>query len=592
VTTAGSAIEKVDPFTAEMIKNGLMVACEEMFYAFGRTAMSPVIYEVLDYAVGIASAGGELVAQTPGVPGFTGVLDFVAADTLEKWRKEMRPGDVYVLNVPYRSGTHLNDVALVLPSFHKDNLLGLIINKGHWSEVGGMHFGSWTSDATEIYQEGMQFPNIRLYLEGQPNRDLIEMIRANSRLPEQTSGDMEAQVASMKVADRRIQKLIEKYGVDVIRASMDKLLDDGEKLAALKLKDLPKGTFEAEDYIDDDGITDDPLYVQAKVTISDDAFVADFTGSASQGKGSINSPLPGTVSGVRETYMAVTDPHAPANAGFFRPIRVIAPEGSVFNAVRPAPTSTYWESMSYATDLVWKALAPHVPDRLSAGHFLSILATILAGVDDRTREPFAVVEPQPGGWGARNDGDGESGLVACGDGETYIASNEVYERNMPILVDRYELNVEGGTGHGRFRGGFGVIKDYVVRCPEASFTVSVGRAKYPPWGVDGGSDGTPNTCVVFKHGREPMIARKVGGLRLVKGEKVSLRSGGGGGWGSPLDRDPGLVLADVRNGYVSSEQAREIYGVVLEDGRVDVERTGQRRETMRAGAPRAEPVKG
>src|SRR5439155_663494 len=252
--------ETSEPLTAEMIKRGLIVGCEEMFYAFGRTAMSPVIYEVLDYAVGIANADGELVAQTPGVPGFSGVLDFVASDVLEKWRKEMRPGDVYVLNVPYRSGTHLNDFALVLPSFHKDDLLGLIINKG-----------------------------------------------------------------------------------------------------------LPKGTFEAEDYIDDDGITEDPLYVKAKVTISDDAFVVDFTGSAPQGKGSINSPLPGTVSGVRETYMAVMDPHALANAGFFRPIRVIAPEGSVFHAVRPAPTSTYWESMSYSVDLVWKALAPHVPDRLSSG---------------------------------------------------------------------------------------------------------------------------------------------------------------------------------------------------------------------------------
>src|SRR5436190_2321850 len=306
-------------------------------------------------------------------------------------------------------------------------------------------------------------------------------------------------------------------------------------------------------------------------------------GKRAPGEGSINSPLPGTVSGVRETYMAVMDPHALANAGFFRPIRVIAPEGSVFHAVRPAPTSTYCESMSYSVDLVWKALAPHVPDRLSAGHFLSILATILAGVDDRTREPFAVVEPQPGGWGARNDGDGESGLVACGDGETYIASNEVYERNMPILVDRYELNIEAGTGHGRFRGGFGVIKDYVVRCPEASFTVSVGRAKYPPWGVDGGTDGTPNTCIIFKHGREPMVARKVGGLKLVRGEKVSLRSGGGGGWGPPLERDPELVLSDVRNEYLTVEQARDIYGVVVEGMQVDGGGTQRRREEMRRG---------
>lgn len=365
------------------------------------------------------------------------MLDFVALEVLEKWGGDMKPGDVYMLNVPYRSGTHLNDVTLVLPVFSKDRLISLIINKGHWSEVGGMRFGSWTSDATEIFQEGTQFPNVRLYIEGKPNKDVIDIIRHNSRLPEFTLGDMEAQVASMKVAEQRLQKLIEKYGVEQVLESMDRLLEDGRRLAKLKLRELPRGEFTAEDLIDDDGVTDSPLPVRVRVKIADDEFLVDFTGSAPQGKGSINSPLPATVSGVRETYMAVMDPHAHPNAGFFSPLKVIAPEGSVFNPVRPAPTSTFWEAMSYATDLVWKALAPHVPEKLSAGHFLSILATILAGRFDETGEPFAIVEPQPGGWGAGHDMDGESGLVACGDGETYIASNEVYERRTPILVERF-----------------------------------------------------------------------------------------------------------------------------------------------------------
>jgi N-methylhydantoinase B len=362
---------------------------------------------------------------------------------------------------------------------------------------------------------------------------------------------------------------------------MERLLSDGERFARQKLRELPKGTFEAEDYIDDDGITDEPLYVRVRVTITDDEFVADFTGSAPQGKGSINSPLPATVSGVRETYMAVMDPHALPNAGFFRPLKVIAPQGTVFHPVRPAPTSTFWEAHSYATDLVWKALAPHVPDRLSAGHFLSIVATILAGKDDSTGEPFVIVEPQPGGWGACYDMDGESGLVACGDGETYIASNEVYERRTPILVERFCLNIEAGTGHGKYRGGFGVIKDYVVRCKEASFTVSVGRSKFPPWGVAGGQKGTPNGCVIYQHGQPPRWVRKVGGFRLVRGEKVSLRTGGGGGWGSPLERDPELVLLDVRNEYITPEQAREIYGVVIEDKKVNYEATERLRALMR-----------
>jgi N-methylhydantoinase B len=569
-------------FTFEIIRNGLITANEEMFYAFGRTAMSPVIYEVLDYAVGITDSKGELIAQAPGVPGFSGVLDFVAREVIQKWGEDMKAGDVYALNVPYNSGTHLNDVTLAMPVFYKGELLSLILNKGHWSEVGGMHFGSWTSDSTDIYQEGLMLPNVRLYVEGKPNRDVIDIILENSRLPKHTLGDMEAQVASMKVAARRIEKLIEKYGFESVEYAMEKIIDDGVKLALVNIRKLPKGVFEAEDYVDDDGLSDEPVYVRVKVTITDNEFVADFTGSGTA-RGSIASPFAATVSGVRETYMAITDPHVHLNGGYFRPLKVIAPEGSVFHPVKPAPTSTYWESMAYSTDLVWKALAPHVPDKLTAGHFLSILATILGGVDDRTGEPFAIVEPQPGGWGAGYDMDGESGLVACGDGETYIASNEVYEKHMPILVERFCLNVESGTGHGKHRGGFGVIKDYRVLCSEAYFTVSIGRNKFPPWGVDGGTNGTSNYCVIFKQGEEPRVVRKVAAVKLKKGDLVSLRSGGGGGWGDPLDRDPELVRMDVKNEYISIKVAREVYGVILDPDTLSIRwgETKKLREEMR-----------
>ncbi|MEM3481216.1 MAG: hydantoinase B/oxoprolinase family protein [Candidatus Korarchaeum sp.] len=573
----------VDPFTLEIIKNGLIVANDEMFYAFGRTAKSPVIYEVLDYAVALADSKGELIALAPGVPGFSGVLDFVAREVLEKFGSDIKDGDIFISNVPYHSGTHLNDVTLSMPIFYRDKLLGFAINKGHWSEVGGMHFGSWTSDSTEIFQEGTQFPCVKLFVEGKPNRDVIDIIRYNSRLPEFTIGDMEAQAASLKVAARRVISLIEKYGLDAVQLAMEKILSDGERYAKIKLRELPKGEFEAEDYIDDDGITDNPLYVRVKVKITDDEMVVDFTGSAEQAKGSINSSYPATVSGVRETYMAVTDPHAMPNGGYFKPLKVIAPEGTVFNPRRPAPTSTFWEAMSYTTDLVWKALAPHVPEKLSAGHFLSILATILGGVDDRTGEPFAIVEPQAGGWGASYNSDGESALVACGDGETYIASAEVYERRMPILVERYCLNTEDGTGHGKFRGGFGIIRNYMVLCSEASFTVSIGRSKFPPWGVDGGCQGTPNYCIVYKHNEEPKRVRKVAALRLVKGEMVSLRSAGGGGWGSPLDRDPKLVQWDVKNDYITIETARNVYGVVIDPKtlEIDMEATKKLREEIK-----------
>ncbi len=575
----------VDPFTLEIIKNGLVVANEEMFQAFARTAKSPVIYEVLDFAVGMTDSEGKLIAQAPGVPAFSGVLDFAAREVLEKWGSDLHPGDVIVSNVPYESGTHLNDVTLALPVFYRDELIGMILNKGHWTEVGGMAFGSWNPNATEIYQEGIQLPCVKLYKEGKPNRDVIDIILENSRMPEYTLGDMEAQAASMKVAERRIQSLIEKYGVDNVLLAMKKLLRDGEKYALLKLKELPKGVFEAEDYIDSSiAGTEEPVYVRAKITITDEEFIVDFTGSAEQVMSPINSPYPATVSGVREVYMALTDPHAYPNGGFFSPLKVIAPEGTIFHPIKPAPTSTDWEAIAFATDLVWKALAPHVPEKLTAGHFLSIIATIVGGINDRTGEPFAIVEPQPGGWGAGYDMDGTSGLVACGDGETYIASSEVYERNFPILVERYMLNVEDGVGHGKHRGGFGVIREYRILNSQALVTIQVGRHDFPPWGVDGGLPGPGNRVIVYRDGKGEEI-RRISAELLKKGDLISIRTSGGGGWGDPLERDPELVLEDYRNDLISLETAREVYGVVIDPERMEIdwEKTKSLRERRGQG---------
>jgi N-methylhydantoinase B len=574
----------VDPFTLEIIKNGLIVANEEMFQAFARTAKSPVIYEVLDFAVGMTDGQGRMIAQAPGVPAFSGVLDFAAREVLDKWGDDLHPGDIIVANVPYESGTHLNDVTLTLPLFYKDELIGMVVNKGHWSEVGGMAFGSWNPNATEIYQEGIMLPCVKLFEEGKPNRDVIDIILENSRLPDYTYGDMEAQAASMRVAARRVQALIDKYGVDSVLLAMQKLLDDGEKYAMLKLKELPKGEFEAEDYIDAAiAGTEEPVYVRAKIEITEDKFIVDFTGSGKQVMSPINSPFPATVSGVRETYMAVTDPHAHPNAGFFKPLEVIAPPGTIFHPVKPAPTSTDWEAIAYATDLVWKALAPKVPHKLTAGHFVSIIATIVGGIHDKTGEPFAIVEPQPGGWGAGYDMDGTSGLVACGDGETYIASAEVYERNFPILVERYMLNTEDGVGHGKFRGGFGVIREYRILNSQALVTIQVGRHEFPPWGVDGGLPGPGNRVVIHRGGKVEEI-RRISAEIFHKGDLVSIRTSGGGGWGNPLERDPKRVLEDYKNDLITLEIAEEVYGVKIDPEKMDIDWEETKRLRKEKGA--------
>lgn len=570
---------KVDEFTLEIIQNNLIAAAEESFVAFGRTSKSPVIYEVLDYAAGLTDGEGRLVAQANGVPGFLGTLDMATKDCIEKFGEDFALGDICITNVPYTSGTHLNDVTLVMPVFVKKRLVAFSTIKGHWSELGGMHFGSWTSDSTEIYQEGMIFPPIKLFEGGKQNKAIVDMIKANVRTPTLTLGDMEAHAAALRVAARRIDEFCGKYGVETVLTAIERIMRNGEKLMRLKLKELPHGTFVAEDMVDDDGITDTPVPVKATVTIDDDAFTIDLRESGKQARGSINSPWCATISAARTILKAVTDPHGPSNDGNFRILKVLAADGTIFKPIPPAPTSTYWESMAFVTDLVWKALASHLPDRLSAGHFLSVCATIVGGTDDRTREPFAIVEPQAGGWGGADRKDGESGLVCSGDGETYIMSNEVIEVRHPILVEQYALNTEDGCGKGKFRGGFGLVKDYRINNSNATFTGSFGRSLYPCWGMNGGSGGTPNYFIIYKGG-QARKARKVAAETLGKGDMIRLKTGGGGGFGDPFERDPERVLGDVIDGYISKEQAREEYGVAVDASlRVDREETERLRRS-------------
>jgi N-methylhydantoinase B len=558
-------VQKISEFTLDIIENSLIASAEESFAAFGRASKSPVIYEVLDYAAGLTDSKGKLVAQANGVPGFLGTLDLATQDCINKFgRNGFDPGDICMVNIPYTSGTHLNDVTLVMPVFVKGKLIAFSTIKGHWSEVGGMHFGSWTSDSTEIYQEGLIFTPIKLFEKGKIIPQVVDIIRANVRTPAMTLGDMEAHAASLRVGAKRIEELCNKYGVDTVLNAIERIQKKGEKLMRLRLKDLPHGVFTAEDTVDDDGITDNPVHVQVKVTISKNEFVIDLRGSGDQVKGSINCPWCATVSAARAVFKAVTDPHGPVNEGNFRVLKIIADPGSIFNPLPPKPTSTYWESMAFITDLVWKALAPSMPERLPAGHFLSVCGTIVGGVDDRTKEPFAIVEPQPGGWGAGSMKDGESGLVCSGDGETYIMSNEVIEVRYPIIVEQYALNVEDGCGKGKFRGGFGIIKDYRVNNSHASFTSSMGRSLYPCWGTQGGTNGTPNYFILFENGKEPKRLRKVAAEPMQKGDMVRLKTGGGGGYGEPKQRDVERVLNDVIDGYITPEQALKDYGVVVD----------------------------
>ncbi|CAN5858280.1 hydantoinase B/oxoprolinase family protein [soil metagenome] len=555
---------QIDPFTIEIIKDGLNAIGDEMFVSLQRTSKSPIIYEVLDYCCGITDEQGRLLAQGNGVAGFLGTLSFAVPSVLEKFgASAMREGDVFVTNDPYSGGgTHLSDVSLVMPILVDGELVGFAANKAHWTEVGGKDPGSWTTDSTDIWQEGMQFPCIRLFDAGTPNASVFDMIAANVRTPDMTLGDLWAQVASCRLGGKRFQELCHKHGAAAVRESITILLDYGEAMVLGELAKLPPGVYEAEDWIDDDGLSDEPHYCRVTVTVTPDSFTCDFTGSAQQTRGPINCTWTGLVSAVRLVFKALTDPHIPANEGTFRPMHVICPEGTVLTARRPAPVSTYWETMIFAADLVWKALAPVVPHRLSAGHFLSVCADVTYTIHPDTGQPAILVEPNAGGWGASFDQDGESGLVCVGDGETYILPLEVTEAIYGIQVDRFEFNNDPG-GEGEFSGGRGLIRDYRILSDQGGFiTATFGRHKFMPWGVNGGKSGSRNAVqVIFADGREPVVAGKTARLALQKGDVARLITGAGGGWGDPRNRDRDAVRADLRNGLISDETARDVYGL-------------------------------
>jgi N-methylhydantoinase B len=558
----------IDAFTAEIIRESLVAVADEMFVSLQRTSQSTIIYEVLDFACGVTDEKAQLIAQTNGVTAFAGVLTFTVASVIEKFGPDrIREGDIFATNDPYSGGgTHLSDVAMVMPLFHRGVLMGFAANKAHWTEVGGKDAGSWTTDATEVYQEGLQFPCIRLYEHGEPLESLVDLIRANVRTPDMSVGDMLAQAAGLRMAARRFQEMCDKYGPQQVQAGIDYLLEMGERLVREDMRRLPRGTFTAHDFIDDDGLSPEPIPVQVKVTITDDQFTADFTGSGPMARGPVNCTRTGLMAGMRTIFKSITNPDTPINEGCFRPLQVICPEGNIFSAVRPAPVSTYWETLIYCMDLVWKALAPHLPERMTAGHFMSVCGTILAGPHSETGDLVIMVEPQAGGWGAGADKDGESGLVCVGDGETYIIPVEVCEQKYGVLVDQYALDpVDAGAGERR--GGIGLVRDYRILSEDGMYlTATFGRHKYPPWGIDRGHDGSPNAIEILRaDGSPPVRVGKTARAFLRRGDVARLITGTGGGWGDPKNRPRELVIEDVRRGYVSPAAAQEVYGLSPDD---------------------------
>lgn len=554
-----------DAFTLEIVKDTLVAIGYEMFDAMRRTSMSPIIYEATDFAVGVTDAHGNLIAQGNGVTGFLATLDTAVQSTLVRYAapRELSPGDVFITNVPYEGGgTHLSDVVILVPVFHGARLIAWAVNKAHWTEIGGSHPGSVSTEATEIYQEGLQFPCVKLYEAGRINGALVEMLRANVRLPDSTIGDMHAGVAAAQVGARRVTEMVVKYGADTVVDAMESLLDYGERMTREALAKLPAGTYWAEDLVETDGLGNGPFRIRVKVDISPRRVIVDFTGTEPEARGPINCSYTGLVTAVRCVFMSITNPELPANGGCFRALEVICPPGTFVSAQAPAPVSLFYESVLAAMDVVWKALAPAMPERLPAGHQRAVNATFVAGLHPDTGRLFVMGEPLVGGWGASAARDGDNGQFCCANGETYNIPIELFESRYGLQVEQYAFHNEDG-GAGQYRGGKGVVLDYRVTAEEVYLTYSTSRSQSPPWSLRGGNPGSLNGARVLRSNGSVEVYDMCTRVRVARGDLIRLTSATGGGCGDPKERARADLERDLKNGFMTPVQAARDYGAYI-----------------------------
>ena len=553
----------MEKFTLEIIQDALVSAGDEMFKTLERTSMSPIIYESLDYAVGVTDAKGELLAQGNGATAFLAALDSVVKATLEKYDETnpLNEGDVVISNTPYAGGgTHLSDVSVIYPIFYENELVAFTVNKAHWTELGGTFPGSVSTIATEIYQEGMHFPFVKIKSKGVLNDAIIEMIKVNVRLPDSTLGDLFAGIAAAEIGAKRIITIIEKFGYETFLRAKEDFLNYGERMCIEALKQIPNGVYEGESVIENNGFGEGPFPIKAKVTITDSEFILDFNGSNPQVKGPTNLTFSGLVTACRSLFKSVTTPHMDANGGAFRPMKVLCEPGTIVSAETPSAVSVYYEVMVTTIDLIWKILAPIVPDKLPAGHMRSICGTYISGIHQDTGQFYIQAEPLAGGWGASSWHDGNRGQLSCGSGESYNIPVEIREMRYGIQVEQYSFHNEGG-GYGEYQGGNGQYIDYKIVSDTARLTAAFLGEKTKTWGMNGGHDGSYNYFKVIKKNGEEKRYSMGTNIYLEKGDIVRCVTATGGGYGNPSKRPKEQVLMDVKNGYITKMEAEKFYNI-------------------------------
>jgi N-methylhydantoinase B len=571
-----------DPITFAVIKNALDTIVDDMAYAVMRTARSPIVRDVLDYSVTLCDRRGRIVSQAKTVALHLGAVPDAMDVVMRRFADRIAPGDVIVLNDPYDGGMHLPDIFMFKPIFQEQRLLGIAVVIAHHCDVGGRVPGSNASDSTEIFQEGLRIPPIKLYDKGVINGTLVDIIKKNVRIPDFVIGDLEAQYATCNIGERELLRLVERYGADDIELYFEDLIDYGEQLTRKAIATWPDGEYDFTDYIDGDGFSKDAIPIKCKITVAGDHLNVDFTGSSPQVKGAINSTLSFTKSATYLSVRCALDVDVPNNAGVYRCITVTAPEGTVLNPRMPAPVAARALTGYRVVDTVLGALAKIAPHKIMAAGEGGNTVIAFGGYDKVTREPFVLVDMINGAWGGRWNKDGIEGVTNPSQNMSNLPV-ETLEARYPLLIEEYGFR-QDSCGAGPYRGGLGLARQYRLLADEAVVQIRADRHEHPPYGLFGGEPGAPsrNTQVCDRTGASEAlpskVTRTVGRDFVVRHEQA-----GGGGYGDPLKRAIDLIRADLEEGKISPAYAQRHHGVVFAADGLAISEAGTAARRARQG---------
>ncbi|WP_420406017.1 hydantoinase B/oxoprolinase family protein [Nisaea sp.] len=571
---------ELDPVTLAVLKGRLEQIADEMDATLFRSAFNPIIAEAHDASHGLyhATTGETLVQGKSGLPIFVGAMSFAVKAVIEKFgAKGISEGDVFIFNDPYEGGTHLSDFKLVQPFYRDGELFCFLASVGHWHDVGGNVPGNYNPVATESFQEGMMIPPVKLFAKGEMRTDVVDILKANSRLPGSLYGDLNGQINALRLGNERLHALLDEYGAGTVAGAMTELRDRAGQLMRSLIRDMPDGRYSADDFLDNDGIVDEPLRIALDIVIEGEKMVLDFSRTSPACDGPVNISRS---TAIASCYVALKHvfKDVPANAGVLSPIEFVIPDGSLLSVSAPKPVGGYTETILRIIDTVFVALSAAAPEMVNGCAYGTINALSLAGhrSDGRRWVMFSFFG---GGHGGHPEGDGLNHGNAPISTAT-IPPMEILEAAYPVRFTQWALRPDSG-GAGRHRGGLGAIYEIELLEEKADAFLFGERGRFAPSGVVGGDEAALNrfTYEQADGDHTPPMASKMVGIKLAKGQKVRLETPGGGGYGDVLERDPAAVAEDVRLGYVSTEEARTTYRtIVAADGSVDAAAT----EVLRA----------